>query len=184
MRSINFYFYSHIKCTTHKKNWHRVFTHIMQGLSAETKNNLCFRSTVSYPEWGRDKGKFTPETYLERELPSHGLSFACSVYSTASPSPVPSPPNPASDFVHVPMCVSEDACYPKDYFQSVVFLNGLSAGRLYTWKINGIGYIQLFGTDLSITSQSCYDKRYWSNAGYAAPDPTKTCGKTYIRKHI
>lgn len=184
MRSINFYFYSHIKCTTHKKNWHYVFTHIMQGLSAETKNNLCFRSTVSYPGWGRDTGKFTPETHLERKLPSHGSSFACSFYSIASPSPIPSPPNPASDFVHVHVCVSEDACYPKDYFQSLVFLKGLSAGRLYTWKIDGIRCIQLFKTDLSVTSQSCYDKTHWSNARPAAPDPTKTHGKTYVRKHI
>lgn len=154
----------------------------MQRLSAETNNSLCFRSTVSYAAWERQKGKFTPETHLQRDLPSHRSSFARSFYSIASPSPIHSPPNPSPEFVHV--CVSEDVCYPKDYFQSLVFLKRLSAGRLHTWKIDGIRCIRLFRTDLSVTSQSRYDKTYWANAGHAAPDPTKTCGKTYVRKCI
>lgn len=155
---------------------------MMQVLYAETKTNLCFRSIVSYPERERDKGKYTPETQLERGIPNHRSSFACSFYSIAFPSPIPSSPNPASDFVHGDLCVSKDAYYPKYYFQSLEFLKGLSAGRLHTWKIDSSRRIQLFRTDLSVTNHVI--KKGTALMQDMQPQTLQTCGKTYVRKHI
>lgn len=153
-----------------------------RGCLQKQKNNLCFRSTVVYAGWGRDEGKFTPEIHLERASQPQ-IFFACCFYSTTSASPIPSPLNPASDFVHVHVHVCDfgHACYPKDLFQSLIFLKGLFAGRLYTWKI---GVISCSGQICLSPASRVMTKCNGLMQNMKPPGQRKTYDKTYIRRHI
>lgn len=84
-----------------------------------------------YAGWGRDEGKSIPETHLE--------SFpATDIPLLAAFTPQPLHPQShlhstlTSDFVHVHLCGFEHECYPKDLFQTLVLLKGLSVGKQFT----------------------------------------------------